>query len=56
MRRLNAYTELSPSGHGLRIFCLALPLQKGVSRAGFEAYTSDRFLTVTGHVLGGLDV
>ncbi|MDO8910697.1 MAG: hypothetical protein Q8N10_00965 [Phenylobacterium sp.] len=51
VRDFDAYTERSPSGHGLRIFCLAKPLAVGVSRDGIELYTSGRYLTVTGHVL-----
>lgn len=56
VRGFDAYTELSPSGRGLRIFCLARPLATGVSHDGVELYTSGRYLTVTGHVVDGLDV
>lgn len=48
-----SYAEWSPSRKGLRIFCLARPLAKGVSQDGVELYTAGRYLTVTGHVLGG---
>lgn len=49
-----SYTEWSPSGEGLRIFGFAKPLPKGISRDGIELYTSGRYLTVTGHVFGGI--
>lgn len=55
VRRFDAYTERSPSGNGLRIFCLAKPLAKGVSRGGVEAYTSGRYLTVTGQTVDGIN-
>lgn len=50
------YTERSPSGRGIRIFCFAVPLEKGVSFDGVEAYTTGRFLTVTGQPYGEPDV
>ena len=53
---LQSYAEWSPSGTGVRIFCLAQPLQHGINRAGVELYTSKRFLTVTGRRLGVGDV
>jgi putative DNA primase/helicase len=49
---MDSYTELSPSGQGYRIFLRARPLLAGVNRDGFEVYTSGRYLTVTGHVVG----
>lgn len=47
---LNSYTEISPSGHGIRIFCLGqLPKGKRKNAAtGVEMYQDGRFLTVTG--------
>lgn len=55
VRRFNSYAERSPGGDGYRIFCLAKPLTRGVSRAGVEAYTADRYLTVTGHQVSEAD-
>jgi hypothetical protein len=53
---VNSYTEVSPSGTGLRIFCLGeLPGGDWNNHeVGIEAYggTFPRFLTVTGHALG----
>lgn len=47
------YTELSPSGRGVRIFCYGTPRRTGKGGEGnwIEVYdhTSPRFLTVTGH-------
>ncbi len=51
-----SYAEWSPSGRGIRIFCLAKPLQTGINRDGVELYTAGRYLTVTGHRLGAEDV
>ena len=49
------YTELSPSGTGLRGFGFADPLQKGkrgiLDGLNVELYASARYLTVTGHPL-----
>lgn len=48
---VNSYTEISPSGTGIRIFALsAQPVGKGQSPFG-EMYYAGRFLTVTGHGL-----
>ena len=50
--RLNSYTEISPSGTGIRIIG-AGKLQKGDNggKCGdYEAYSAARFLTITGNV------
>lgn len=57
VQQLDTYTEISPSGEGIRIFLLhdkAIPSCKtnkldGKSR---EVYSCGRYLTVTGHALG----
>lgn len=55
--RFGSYTEVSPSGTGIRIFGLAARLPKG--RSGMhrgikvECYSAGRYLTVTGHRLNG---
>jgi hypothetical protein len=50
----DTYAELSPSGHGLRVFCRAT-VTKGrrftSHRCAIEVYGSGRFLTVTGNRL-----
>jgi primase-polymerase (primpol)-like protein len=53
--RIASYTEVSPSGTGVKIFLLA---STGVNRrtAGVEIYSRDRYFTVTGqHVPGTPD-
>ena len=53
--RLNSYTEVSPSGTGLRILCKG-ELPPGARRKGLvEMYdhSSPRYLTITGHRLSG---
>lgn len=45
----NSYTEYSPSGTGIRIFCYGkFPLNAGVHAGKFEIYQCDKLLTVTG--------
>jgi primase-polymerase (primpol)-like protein len=56
VEEFGSYTETSPSGNGLRIFCLARPLRSGINGGGVEVYTNKRFLTVTGHVMEATDV
>ena len=47
--RLNSYTEISPSGKGIRIFVKA-ELPEGRRKNGnIEVYNSGRYLTLTGH-------
>lgn len=53
MRRLNSYTEISPSGTGLRIFIRGELPPYGRRKGQIEIYSQARFLTITGdHVLG----
>ena len=54
VRRLDSYTELSPSGKGLHVFLKGRLPVDGKKKGGYEAYQSGRYLTVTGHVLPGL--
>jgi primase-polymerase (primpol)-like protein len=49
--KLDSYTEVTPSGTGLRVFLYGkLPL-KGRKRGNVEMYNDGRFLTLTGHPL-----
>jgi putative DNA primase/helicase len=50
---LDSYTEITPSGVGLRIFALGKLPPKGRKKTelGFEVYDSGRFLSVTGQHL-----
>lgn len=53
--RLNTYTEISPSGKGLRLIGIGkLPNNDAGGKHGdCEAYSSKRFLTITGNVFQG---
>jgi putative DNA primase/helicase len=61
IRRCNSYSEVSPSGAGIRIFVAGRLPGSGLKRAGvgedgkgsIEIYDRARFLTVTGHQLEG---
>ena len=48
---LDSYTELSPSGRGIRILTLAGKPGDRCRSGSFEIYTNTRFLTLTGHVI-----
>jgi putative DNA primase/helicase len=48
VRDLASYTEITPSGHGLRIFCRGTLPPGRRKRPGREMYEQARFLTVTG--------
>ncbi|MDY0326447.1 MAG: hypothetical protein RBQ87_09795, partial [Candidatus Cloacimonadaceae bacterium] len=56
---LHSYTELTPSGRGIRIFVEGkLPGRDGFNKrlpdgSGVEAYSSGHYLTLTGHHLEG---
>lgn len=53
IRRLNSYTEVSPSGTGVKIFCLG-SLPDGAKQGKVfkvEIYDRERYFTVTGHHL-----
>lgn len=53
IKQLDSYTEISPSGKGLRIFVKG-KLPPGGRRVGnFELYDSGRYVTVTGHHVPG---
>lgn len=54
IRKVDSYTEASPSGKGIRIFAKGEKLPAGGRKKGdFEIYESGRYLTVTGnHIVG----
>jgi hypothetical protein len=53
IRKLNSYTEVSPSGKGIRIFLKGnLPVD-GKRKGTIEAYQSGRYVTITGHTVDG---
>jgi hypothetical protein len=51
--RLNSYTEVSPSGEGVRIFLRGRLPKDGRKRGDFECYCTGRYVTVTGNHVGG---
>jgi len=52
MKRLDSYTEISPSGTGVRIFIRGTLPAHGRRKGKIEIYSQARFLTITGeHVL-----
>jgi len=53
IRKLNSYTEVSPSGKGIRILLKGKLSVDGKKKGDFEAYQALHYLTMTGHVLDG---
>ena len=49
---LDSYTEISPSGTGLHVFCKGTLSGKGIKRPKAELYDRARYFTVTGNVYG----
>jgi len=49
---LDSYAEISPSGTGIHIIVKG-KVPKNGKRGKVEMYSSERFFTITGHVLGG---
>jgi len=56
VRRLNSYTEISPSGTGVHIVLRAALPVAGRRTGRIEAYYSGRYVTVTGDAIPGYDV
>jgi len=52
VNELNSYTEVSPSGSGLRVMCRG-PLPHNAKQPRFEVYRKERYLTLTGNALPG---
>ena len=55
VNQLNTYTEVSPSGTGLKCFSHSSQLSRGHKDKNLEIYSQGRFFTVTGHVLPGYE-
>lgn len=49
---VDSYTELSPSGRGVRIFCTSKHKPRSGQTKFGELYAEKRFLTITGHRIG----
>ncbi|MBA2693952.1 MAG: hypothetical protein H0U65_15915 [Rubrobacter sp.] len=53
VRRFDSYTEITPSGKGLRIWIRATKPAGRCSKPGLEVYDSGRYFTVSGRILAG---
>jgi hypothetical protein len=51
--KINSYTEVSPSGAGLRIFLIGNLPPTGRKKGNYENYQTGRYVTVTGHRVEG---
>jgi primase-polymerase (primpol)-like protein len=51
IKEIDSYTEVSPSGAGIRIFARGKLPPKGRKKGRIEMYDSGRFLTVTGFIV-----
>ena len=51
IRRLDSYTEISPSGAGIRVIVQAKLPERDRRIGNIEMYDSERFISVTGHLL-----
>jgi putative DNA primase/helicase len=54
VRYFDSYTELSPSGAGLHVLVKG-KAPSSLKRPGLELYSAERYLTMTGHVVGALE-
>jgi hypothetical protein len=55
VEQIGSYTERSPSGQGLHIWCRGEWPVAGTKRQGIEVYAKARYLTVTGDVVGAVE-
>ncbi len=53
IKRLNSYTEISPSGRGVHIIIKGIVPPGGNKKGQVEMYSQRRYFTMTGHHLGG---
>lgn len=53
VKRLDTYTEVSPSGTGVKLWAYATLPPSGRKRGDVEMYDRGRFFTMTGHQLDG---
>jgi primase-polymerase (primpol)-like protein len=53
IQKLNSYTEISPSGNGIRIFIRAKLPQEGRKKNNIEMYDQGHYLTITGNRANG---
>jgi hypothetical protein len=53
VRLIDSYTEVSPSGTGVKIFLRSPPAGDRIRQGNVEIYHAGRFFTVTGHHVAG---
>jgi len=53
IRSLNSYTEVSPSGKGIRVLLKGKLPSDGKKKGNIEVYQSGRYVTLTGHAVNG---
>ncbi len=53
IKKLDSYTEISPSGRGIRVLLKGKLSVNGKRKGPIEAYQSGRYVTITGHTLEG---
>ncbi|MCE9552494.1 MAG: DUF5906 domain-containing protein [Planctomycetes bacterium] len=53
VRKVNSYTEISPSGKGVKIFCRGAVPGASNRKGDIEMYDTGRYFTVTQHHLSG---
>ena len=55
VEEMGSYTEMSPSGTGVHVFCRAVKPGKKSRGGGVEMYTDGRYIRMTGRTMGGRD-
>ena len=53
VHELGSYTEISPSGHGIRVLLACPGFHDNARREVIEVYSHSRYVTVTGHHVSG---
>ena len=53
IHQLGSYTEISPSGHGIRVLLSCPEFHDNARREAIEVYSHSRYVTVTGHHVPG---
>jgi primase-polymerase (primpol)-like protein len=53
INKSSTYTEISPSGAGIRMFLFGVLPPRGRKKGPYENYETGRYVTVTGHHLNG---
>jgi hypothetical protein len=56
LERLNSYSEVSPSGNGVKVWVKAPSITRAHVKPGLEIYPRSRYFTVTGDVVHGSEI